>query len=803
MHKYIIAGLMACSILEAIAQQFQPRLQLPLNDTANYSELRWADLDNDSLLDVALMGTTDTGEIFFSFYKNNSASVFEHQNIVTTDFRSGNFILADYNNDNLIDIVITGSTAADVVTRAYLNQENFEFTEQMFGHNGGAVVKMADMDGDGGREVILSGSESGNPFVTIWKQFPGEWRLMYDSISVEAMSIEVFDFDKDGANDLFISGKNATEQPVTQLYRNRRNYYFTEAGPSFAFRGRSSVSDLDHDGRLDILLSGVDDESNPHSVMILNKEAGFTLDESFPDLSAHSIFTGDFNSDGQCDISLYGVTAASDSLNLICDFSGDYDTLHFPGIRAQQFGDFDRDGDLDLVQLFHDTEVTELRLLENSTLSKNLAPVKPSDPIGFRVFNTIFVFWSPATDDHTPPESLTYDVTVQEEGSEPMSATFDLVHGKQLIVNHGNTGTTNYILMRSGGFGSFNYLIQAVDNAYHAEADGICAGTMLPCDGFQTQQLEVCRYESTTLSAPVNSSWFSLQAGLLHTGPEYNFITSKADTIFSVTPQPGACPLVTVYTIAIVDTKTISEVSTLHVCEGMQLAFQAESGWEQILWSSIKKGVLSNEDTFVFQVTEADTVKVELSDGGCSIERATAINISKPELVLGEVAYQVMRGESVQLNAGGGQAYVWSPASGLDDPAIADPVATPAETTEYRVTVIDSIGCTVEGRVLVIVEETAFIPNLFTPNDDGKNDALKAYGLGTVTNFSFSIYNREGNLVYSTQSTSELTGTGWNGMVRGVKQPSGVYYWKVKGENHSGKNTFLNGKETGSIMLIR
>jgi gliding motility-associated-like protein len=323
------------------------------------------------------------------------------------------------------------------------------------------------------------------------------------------------------------------------------------------------------------------------------------------------------------------------------------------------------------------------------------------------------------------------------------------------------------------------------------------------CDDFRIEQLEVCRYESTTLSAPATSSWFSLQEGLIHTGPNYTLTTDHADTIFSVAPQPGACPVVTIYTISIVNTKTVTEKSTVYVCEGAQLSFQVESGWEQVLWSSIKKGVLSNENSLVFQVTEADTVKVELSDGGCSIERATAINISNPELVLDETAYQVMKGESIQLSAGGGETYVWSPASGLDNPAIANPVATPVQTTEYQVTVVDSIGCTVEGKVLVIVEETAFIPNLFTPNDDGKNDELKAYGLGTVTNFSFSIYNREGNLMYSTQNTSELTGTGWNGSVRGVKQPSGVYYWKIKGENNVGRNTLLNGKDTGSIILIR
>jgi gliding motility-associated-like protein len=103
----------------------------------------------------------------------------------------------------------------------------------------------------------------------------------------------------------------------------------------------------------------------------------------------------------------------------------------------------------------------------------------------------------------------------------------------------------------------------------------------------------------------------------------------------------------------------------------------------------------------------------------------------------------------------------------------------------------------------VIVEETAFIPNLFTPNDDGKNDELKVYGLSDVEGFKFSIYNREGSLVYSTGRVSDVTRTGWNGTSKGVKQPGGIYYWKVQGLTNHGTKILLNGKTSGSIVLIR
>jgi gliding motility-associated-like protein len=103
----------------------------------------------------------------------------------------------------------------------------------------------------------------------------------------------------------------------------------------------------------------------------------------------------------------------------------------------------------------------------------------------------------------------------------------------------------------------------------------------------------------------------------------------------------------------------------------------------------------------------------------------------------------------------------------------------------------------------VIVEETAFVPNLFTPNNDGSNDALKIYGLGAAREFSFTIFNREGNQVFHTNSVSDAVNIGWNGTLRGADLPAGVYYWRVSGRGDSGKGLQLNGKSSGSIVLLR
>lgn len=71
---------------------------------------------------------------------------------------------------------------------------------------------------------------------------------------------------------------------------------------------------------------------------------------------------------------------------------------------------------------------------------------------------------------------------------------------------------------------------------------------------------------------------------------------------------------------------------------------------------------------------------------------------------------------SVVLNGSGGVLYSWSPANGLDDPNIANPIASPNNTTTYTLTVTGGNGCTQTSDVTVTVDDT-------TPTANAGNDA--------------------------------------------------------------------------------
>ena len=121
--------------------------------------------------------------------------------------------------------------------------------------------------------------------------------------------------------------------------------------------------------------------------------------------------------------------------------------------------------------------------------------------------------------------------------------------------------------------------------------------------------------------------------------------------------------------------------------------------------------------------------------------------------------------------------------------AMANPIHTYRDTGVYRVrqTVIHPNGCIDTAFQLVDIrpEVRYFLPNAFTPNNDGLNDTYKGVGImAGARNFTMSIWNRWGQQVFL--STDPLEG--WNGRMfnSGGEAPNGVYVVQVDFEGPRG-----------------
>jgi gliding motility-associated-like protein len=782
------------------AQQFINGFQLALPDSISNPKAEWVDLDNDGLLDVLVIAQVNTNVYLMSF-KSDTVQGFLYQTAINTHYQSAEYHLADYDLDNDIDILLSGSLSGSSATTAWLNESNFIFQSELLVANEGHLVMLSDLDNDGANELVLGGDR-----ISIFKRTATSWNLINDSIAIEVRAIQIFNIDGDPDNDLFVSGRNAMGEPVSLAYINHGNFYFTSQGALPGLDGQLSVGDLNHDGNLDIILSGKDAGSNSLTRILINRQHSFIVKDSVSQLVDAVIFPADFNSDGKCDLQFFGKDLNGSVVNKISFFTSNEEILPVANVTNQRFGDFDKDGDLDLMQVVQGASGLELVYSENTVSQKNRVPNRPVDPVAFQLFDRAFLYWSEAGDDHTPTAAITYDLTIQTTFQEQMIGSFDMLNHNRLTVSNGNTGTRHFAMLKNPGGGGIQFVVQAVDNSFHAGPGGVCVGGATPlCTDLVQQVLQVCAKQTVMLAAEENSLWFSFRDGLIAQGPSLAIDVVAGDTIFAFSPMASSgCALVKLFTVE-TGTGIIETINTVkYACENQVLEFTAEPTWTNVTWTSHNKGFLSNDHNLTFEVAKADTVKATLSDGkGCSVVRKTTVLISKPELQLNGDVFQVLRGQSIQLSATGGESYSWTPATGLDNPQSSQPIATPLNTTSYQVMTTDSIGCTAEGTVIVMVEGTAFVPNLFTPNNDGRNDEVKVYGLSNVKNFRFTIHNREGSTVYDTNDVHQATSVGWNGSMRGSFLPSGVYYWKVKGEQPSGSRLLLNGKTTGSIVLIR
>jgi gliding motility-associated-like protein len=429
----------------------------------------------------------------------------------------------------------------------------------------------------------------------------------------------------------------------------------------------------------------------------------------------------------------------------------------------------------------------------------NNAPIKGAYSFWASVFNKTILYWSPFKDDFTVAKSLTYDLRVTRHNEILVTGLFDINNESRLTPSNGYQLTNTFIILP--GKGCPTYFIQSVDNAFNGSKllQLQCSnGNSCPSD-ITTAQVQACKDTNTIIGTDEEAHWFSFNNGFKGISKKLIFKADQPDTIVSVIVG-NQCPKVKAYIIQ-VNEGSKNEMETKYVCAGRPTKIGIPTGWSNVVWDYEGKSLTS--DTIVVSLLKPLVVSVAATSGNCQYKKQFNLNISDFDLKLDNDSYIINQGQSAQLGASGGSKYEWLPNVALSNNKVANPVASPIQTIQYEVTALDSINCSKKASVKVEVINTGFLPNLFTPNGDGKNDDYKILGLYGATDFEFVIYNREGTIVYETTSWQTATSLGWNGQKGGVNQPSGLYYWKVQGKQPNGQTLLLNGKSTGSVLLIR
>ena len=182
---------------------------------------------------------------------------------------------------------------------------------------------------------------------------------------------------------------------------------------------------------------------------------------------------------------------------------------------------------------------------------------------------------------------------------------------------------------------------------------------------------------------------------------------------------------------------------------------------------------------------------------GCSSDTITAeVTIYRTKAIAGNDTV-VANGQPLQLQAGGGDLYQWTPVDGLNNPFIADPVAILNNNMQYIVKAYTLFGCPTYDTVNIKTYRgpAFYAPNAFTPDNNGINDRFRPVTVGMQSIDHFEVFNRLGQKVYSNPGI----GQGWDGTLNDKPQPMGTYIWFIQGRDYLGKQHL----EKGTVVLIR
>lgn len=257
-------------------------------------------------------------------------------------------------------------------------------------------------------------------------------------------------------------------------------------------------------------------------------------------------------------------------------------------------------------------------------------------------------------------------------------------------------------------------------------------------------------------------------------------------------PSPSSNP----FQVTINPTPVITATADNYtICDGTNTMLHASGGisysWspgKTLSDSTIANPVASPNDTTTYKVTVTD-------ENGCTDTASLSINVLHSPIANAGPDKVIFEGQSVKLTATAQYADVfsWTPATGLSDPNILNPIASPTNDITYTLHATSALNCGIStDKVFVRVYKKIVIPNSFSPNGDGINDFWNIEALITYPQSIMIVFNRYGQQVYHDIGYSKP----WNGTYDGKTVPAGTYYYILDLKN----NTPMM---TGWVVVIR
>jgi gliding motility-associated-like protein len=316
----------------------------------------------------------------------------------------------------------------------------------------------------------------------------------------------------------------------------------------------------------------------------------------------------------------------------------------------------------------------------------------------------------------------------------------------------------------------------------------------------------ICKTDTITLRPASHALSYRWTPTTYLNNPNIKFPVAKPDTSikYLVEANLGHCPAKDSFTVFVAPYPKATVGPDVEICYGTRTLLTGTIVGSVFTWSPSASLINASTLTPLAGPTKTTSYILTVYDTlGCPKPgRDTVIVkvISQVKAFAGRDTL-IVATQPLQLNASGGTSYLWTPTTGMNNPNIYNPVVVlgpSVDSITYFVRVTTPEGCFADDDIKVRVFKTLpdiFVPSAFTPNSDGKNDIIRPIPVGIKSFHYFRVFNRWGQMVYSTNDI----GIGWDGMYAGKEQGTGTYVYMAEAEDYLGNILFRKG----TVVLIR
>jgi gliding motility-associated-like protein len=594
----------------------------------------WVDFNNDNRPDLFISGVNGSGGLHTAVYLNNGDNTFNSVNLTAlTDIA---YDFGDYNSDGFIDIIVSGiNVSNEKKTILYRNNSGTAFVAQAMGlmnlSKGGILWK--DIDSDTDLDLILTGLDASNEEHTLVYVYDNG---QYSSVShpmpnVSNGQLLAADANNDDQVEILITGLNSSGLPVSMLFTwftNGTSAVYSDDLPGTAFNSVTHA-DYNSDGFTDIFISGLANEALDKQSFILENNGVndfVSVSSIFKDVSSASVDAGDLNNDGFTDIVLSGIDdggfkyfkyyqnsiafAFSDVLHNMQDFIYNGDAA---------LTDYENDGDLDIFQIGNsgddDGFQANLYLSDQAATVVNAPPSIPSGLESTVLEDSIYLTWTPSTDDLANAASITYNLYIsREEDGEDLvvSPLSDIATGYRKSTGSGNAGHKTFKSFRGLPEGRYYWSVQAIDNANKGSAFAV-EGTFAVCYSISLgPDTTICHKDILELSIGGSNDevdWYSKTAGLLlDDSNDLSHIIDDNDTIVVALTRPYNCTVKDTLIVTMSLPPVIDLGADTAICSGELFELDMALTVDSVNWYNPNGELLLNSHEYGYAVNAKDTI---------------------------------------------------------------------------------------------------------------------------------------------------------------------------------------------------